>query len=101
MRIKQGDLAVPFSFDLNADITGTNPRFRMWNAASQISVIDAAATIDTPTEGLGHYDFGGGQTDIPGHYQAEVLCTFPGSKPQRFPSAGYAEIIIEPSIPVP
>lgn len=101
MRIKQGDLAVPFSFDLNADISGTTARFRLWKASSRISVIDAVATIDNPTEGKGHYDFTAGQTDTPGHYEAEVLVTFPGSKPQRYPGAGYAEIIIEPSIPVP
>ena len=100
MRLKVGDTAPSLSFDLNGDTSGaTSVTFRMWNAASHIIKIAAGTvTMDTPAQGLGHYDWQTADVDTAGMYQAEVRVVYASGKIQRFPQKGYLEIVIEEAV---
>jgi hypothetical protein len=98
MRIKQGDTFPNASADLNADVSAATVRFRMMHLDGT-AFLDEAATIDDATNGLVHYEWQAGNTDVPGAYRCEFVVTFAGGDIQRFPQGSYLEVIVKPQVP--
>ncbi len=91
--IKQGDRLPPLRARtvLNAtgqpqDLTGATVRVHMRRKTDNVVVIDAAAALD-PDSGLGWmiYNWGSGETDTPGDYDAEFEATL-GGRPLTTPN---------------
>ena len=98
MIIKAGDRFPNPAGDLNADISGASVTFRMYHAPTGQFALSAAATIDDAPNGLVHYTWQAGNTDIPGAYFYEWLVTL-GGIPQRFPGGENREIVIKEAAP--
>lgn len=99
MKVKQGDTFPKLTADMNADVSGATVRARVRNAASGVSVLDSAATVTDPVQGLVELTL---PNTLPiGAYQAEFMVTFSGGAVQRFPQGSWLEILVLPSTGVP
>lgn len=97
--IKAGDTFPNPTADLNADVTGATVRFRMRKASTGVFVLNQPAVIDDPANGIVHYVWQAGNTDVPGAYQAEFHVTYASGAIQRFPQDSYLEIVIREAVP--
>lgn len=98
--VKQNDtspamLATLQDADGNAvNVTGATVRFHMRAVGSTQVVVDEAATIVTPLDGLVRYDWQAADTDTIGSYQAEFEVTYADSSVETFPNDGYIRVEI-------
>lgn len=97
MILKQGDLAPKLQFDLNADLTGATVVAKI-RRLHQNSVLTKTLTVTDAAQGLCEYQWVAGDTDTVGTYHVEVLVTFAGSIPERFPQQFDRELIIRPKV---
>lgn len=97
MFIKQGDLSPKLKVDLNADVTGATVVAKL-RRVHQTTVMSKTMTVTDATNGLAEYQWVSGDTDVPGQYLVEVLVTFSGSLPERFPQRSNLEVIILPKV---
>lgn len=104
-----------FKFDPAVNLTGLSLLFTMTNTLSNLVKIDRAAaqiatgahTIDgvsypalTALDGWGYYDWTGvTDLDTPATYNGEVWIVYPGSKYSKWPSEGFATIIVGEDAP--
>lgn len=97
MNIKQGDLTP----NLTITCSGTDGSVADLSAASTVQVVCRREGAATPlftraatgtAAGVVTYEWQDGDTDTVGRLLFEVLVTWPGSKPQRFPAASYLPV---------
>lgn len=84
LRVLTGDAPQDISEATSARLIVSNRLGVKINAAMEI--------LDDGTEemrGLVRYSWVSGDTDTPGDFKTEVEVTWPGSRPQTFPSEGY------------
>lgn len=75
--------------------TATGVKFVMRNKdTSTVKVNSPAAIIGSASLGIVQYQWGAGDTDVVGSYQAEWEITWPGPKKQTVPTASYHTIDI-------
>jgi hypothetical protein len=98
MRIKAGD-TVPFTADLNADLTGATVVGRVMHAPTGVFLISTSATVIDAPNGLVSLPLSAGQTATPGAYFVEWFVIFGGGTLQRFPGSSYNELVIDPAVP--
>lgn len=98
MRVKQGDTFPNPTADLNADVTGATVRFRMMHLDGTF-FLNQPAVIDDATNGIVHYVWQAGDTDVVGAYRCDFLVTFAGGAIQRFPQGSYLEVIVKAAVP--
>lgn len=104
--LKRGDLLRSIRFDLlNPDGTAVDltaaasVRFLMRARSSGTVTVNAAASIVSPEiDGTVQYDWQSGDTATAGTFDGEFEVTWPSSKPETFPNAGFIEIIISGDI---
>jgi hypothetical protein len=98
--VKQNDtspamLATLQDADGNAvNVTGATVRFHMRPVGTTTVVVDEAATIVTPLDGLVRYDWQAADTATIGSYQAEFEVTYADSSVETFPNDGYIRVEI-------
>ena len=83
--------------DANGDainLTAATVRFHMRAVGSSQVVVDQAAVVVTPLEGLVRYDWAADDTDTIGSYQAEFEVTYADSSIETFPNDGYIRVEI-------
>jgi len=97
MRLKQGDLAPKLQLDVNADLTGATvvAKIRRFH---QSTVLTKTLTVTDAPNGLCEYQWVSGDTDTVGTYHIEVLVTFSGAIPERFPQGYNRELLIRPKV---
>lgn len=97
MNIKQGDLTP----DLKITCAGTDGSVADLTTASSVQVVcrreGAAVALFTraatgDANGVVTYVWQTGDTDTTGRLLFEVLVTWPGTKPQRFPASSYLPV---------
>lgn len=84
------------------DLSGaTSVRFIMRAADSAFAPVAGAPKVNATavavapaTSGVLRYDWAVGDTATPGNYVGEFQVTFPGTKPQTFPTTSYITIQI-------
>ena len=98
--VKQNDtspamLATLQDADGNAiNLTAASVRFHMRPIGGGQVVVDAAATIVTPLEGLVRYNWIAADTVTIGSYQAEFEVTYADANIETFPNDGYIRVEI-------
>jgi len=98
--IKQNDtspalLATLQDADGNAvNVTGGSIRFHMRQIGSTTVVVDEAAVIVTPLEGVVRYNWQAADTATIGSYQAEFEVTYADASIETFPNDGYIRVQI-------
>lgn len=97
MILKSGDLAPKLKFDLNADLTGATVVAKI-RRLHQSTVLTKTMTVTDAPNGLCEYQWVVGDTDTVGTYRVEVLVTFSGSIPERFPQVFDRELTIRPKV---
>ena len=97
LELKQGDLAPKLQLDLNADLTGATVVAKI-RRLHQSTVLSKTLTVTDAAQGLCEYQWVAGDTDVQGTYLIEVLVTFSGSIPQRFPQRFDRELLIGPKV---
>ena len=96
--VKQNDtspamLATLQDADGNAiNLTGATVRFHMRAVGSTQVVVDQAATVVTPLEGIVRYNWAADDTDTIGSYQAEFEVTYFDASIETFPNDGYIRV---------
>lgn len=73
---------------------GTSVKFIMAKAQGGSPVVNAAAVIADPVNGVVRYDWAAGDTATPGNYEAEWQVTWADGKEQTFPTLSYLSITI-------
>ena len=96
--LTQGDTFPNPTADLNADVTGATVRFRMMHLDGTF-FLNRPAVIDDASNGIVHYDWTTGNTDVPGAYRCQFHVTYAGGDIQRFPQDSYLEILIREAVP--
>jgi hypothetical protein len=96
--IKQGDTAPAISGILTttAVLTGASAEFIMQDDSGDI-VIQDTATVYTASNSV-IYQWGAGETDIPGKYKAEFRLTYQDNRIETFPNVGQIDVYIEPKL---
>lgn len=90
--LKDGD-------EVPIDLTGATVRFHMRTIGGATVKVDADAEVVSPTTaGIVQYDWGNGDTDTVGTYQAEFEVTLDGGAVETFPNNGYITIEITDDI---
>ena len=97
LELKQGDLAPKLQLDLNANLTGATVVAKI-RRVHQSTVLSKTLTVTDAANGLCEYQWVAGDTDVVGTYLIEVLVTFSGSIPQRFPQRFDREMVIGPKV---
>jgi hypothetical protein len=98
--VKQNDtspamLATLQDADGNAvNLTAASVRFHMRPVGGGQVVVDAAASVVTPLEGLVRYNWIADDTDTIGSYQAEFEVTYADASIETFPNDGYIRVEI-------
>lgn len=99
--IKQNDTAPSLKATLKdgdgnvINLTDASVRFHMRTVGGASSVVDAAATVNSPaTAGVVQYDWVAADTVTTGAYQAEFEVTYGNSKIESFPNNGYIRVQI-------
>lgn len=102
MNIKRGDLEP----DLTITCTSNGSAVDL-TAATSIQVVVRAEGASTPlftrtatgnASGVVTMPWTAGDTDTVGRLLVEVLVTWPGSKPQRFPATSYLPVDVVPNL---
>lgn len=102
MRLKRGDLKPDIT--INCTSNGVAPNF---TTATTVQVVcrreGAAAALFTraatgDANGVVTYVWQAGDTDTVGRLLFEVIATWPGSKPQRFPANSYLPVDVEENL---
>jgi len=102
--IKQNDtspamLATLQDANANAiNLTGTTVRFHMRRIGSSQILVDAAAIVVTPLQGLVRYDWTATDTESTGSFQAEFEVTYADETIETFPNDGYIRVEIADDI---
>lgn len=97
--IKQNDTSPPLRAQLNDGddlpivLTGSSVRFHMRTLAG-VTVVDAAAAIITPTNGIVQYNWQAADTAAVNSYQAEFEVTYSDGTIETFPNNGYIRVEI-------
>ena len=89
-QLKDGD-------DVPIVLTGSTVRFHMRTLTGTV-VVDAAATIITPANGIVQYNWQAADTATVGSYQAEFEVTYQDTTIETFPNSGYIRIQITDDI---
>lgn len=76
------------------NLTGASVRFHMRSICGGNPVVDASATIVTPTSGIVRYNWVAADTDTVGTYQAEFEVTYADASIETFPNDGYIAVQI-------
>tara|TARA_R110000796_G_scaffold178802_1_gene295438 strand:+ start:817 stop:1140 length:324 start_codon:yes stop_codon:yes gene_type:complete len=76
------------------NVTGAVIRFHMRKIGSTAVVVDEAAVIVTPLEGIVRYDWMAADTAEIGSYQAEFEVTYADASIETFPNDGYIRVKI-------
>ena len=97
MILKQGDLAPKLSLDLNANLTAATVVAKI-RRVHQSTVLTKTLTVTDAPNGLVEYQWVAGDTDTAGSYLIEVLVTFSGAIPERFPQRFNRELLIRPRV---
>jgi hypothetical protein len=97
LELKQGDLAPKLQLDLNANLSGATAVAKI-RRIHQSTVLTKTLTVTDAPNGLCEYQWVAGDTDSVGTYLIEVLVTFAGSIPERFPQRFNRELIIRPKV---
>jgi len=97
MQLKVGDLAPKLQFDLNANLTGATAVAKI-RRAHQSTVLTKTLTVTDAPNGICEYQWVAGDTDTPGTYYIEVLVTFSGAIPERFPQRFNRELLIKEKV---
>jgi len=97
MYLKVGDLAPKLQFDLNANLTGATVVAKI-RRAHQSTVLTKTLDVTDAAQGLCEYQWVAGDTDTPGTYYIEVLVTFSGPIPERFPQRFNRELLIKEKV---
>jgi hypothetical protein len=98
--VKQNDtspsmLATLQDADGNAvNLTAASVRFHMRPVGGGQVVVDEAAVVVTPLEGLVRYNWIAADTDTIGSYQAEFEVTYADASIETFPNDGYIRVEI-------
>lgn len=79
------------------DLTDAKVDFVM-EAGPDENVIDAAATVDIPEEGVVYYHWTTADTVESGLFRAEWRVTFPDNSVETFPNVGYLKVYIAPKV---
>lgn len=102
--IKRNDLGPDLGITIEApagtavDLTGTTVRFHMKLPGASSAKVDAAANIDSATDGEVSYTWQSGDTDTAGLYLAEFEVTFAGSVVRTFPVDDYLYVNVLPDL---
>jgi hypothetical protein len=99
--LKQDDLYPSFAVTLKnfGTLAGATLVFYMKHAVTGALKINGRPVIVTDANaGSVEYRWQTGDTDTPGTYLAEILCTYSDGKPQRFPQRGYFYVVVEPKL---
>lgn len=106
--IKSGDTAPALTATLYdgttpLNLTGASVTLRMRAVGFALPVLDdvPAVIVAPPEDGKVSYSWQTGDTDEPGDFEVEWTVTFAGGAVQTFPTAGYTEVQIEPSLAEP
>jgi hypothetical protein len=103
MTFKTGDTP-PVLVDLTEggaplNLVGASVVFLMRDTGGGAPDIESPAVIEgIPQEGHVRYNWGAGETDIPGEYEASFRVTFSSGEIQTFPNDDFILIIIEASV---
>ena len=97
LELKQGDLAPKLQLDLTANLTGATAVAKI-RRVHQSTVLSKTLTVTDAANGLCEYQWVAGDTDVVGTYLIEVLVTFSGPIPQRFPQRFDREMLISPKV---
>lgn len=89
-QLKDGD-------DYPIVLTGASVRFHMRTLTGTV-VVDEAATIITPANGIVQYNWQAADTATVGSYQAEFEVTYNDGSIETFPNSGYIRIQITDDI---
>lgn len=98
LELKQGDLAPKLSLDLNADLNGVSSVVAKIRRVHQSTVLTKTLTVTNAAQGLCEYQWVSPDTDTAGTYLIEVLVTFSGAIPERFPQRFNREMLIRPKV---
>lgn len=102
MNMKKGDLTPNLSITCTSDGAAVN-----LTTASSITVVARREGASTPlfsraatgnSSGVVTMSWVAGDTDTVGRINIEVLVTWPGAKPQRFPATSYLSVDILPNL---
>src|SRR5688500_17423499 len=81
------------------NLTGASAEFLMRDIGGGLPDVAAPAVIESPpVNGVVRYDWGAGETDVPGEYEASFRITFAGGEQQTYPNEDFIYIIIEASV---
>lgn len=102
LRLKAGDRHPPFSATLKAggaavDLTGSTVLLIIRNQTTA-EVDTFAMSIVSATAGTVTYEWGAGETDTAGTYDAEIEVTFGDGTKQTFPTKEYLTVEIEAAL---
>jgi hypothetical protein len=100
--IKRGDTGPSIRYSLlpaTITIAGATVRFQMRAIGSGQTLIDAVATIITPSPPVVQYDWQAGDTDTAGIYQAEWRVEYADSSVETFPNRGFVQVNVNDDIP--
>lgn len=97
MILKQGDLAPKLQLDLNANLTAATVVAKI-RRVHQSTILTKTLTVTDAPNGLVEYQWVAGDTDTAGTYLIEVLVTFSGAIPERFPQRFNRELLIRPRV---
>ena len=90
--LKDGD-------NIAIDLTGATVRFHMKSLEDKTVVVDADATIVSPSvNGIVQYDWDNGDTATAGSYQGEFEVTLAGGAVETFPNNTNISISIKPEL---
>lgn len=72
--------------------------FKMRIASGTTNKVSSSATIQNAKTGIMMYNWGDGDTDVPGNYNAIFVVNWGSDVPQTFPGKGFMIIQIEDTI---
>lgn len=101
-QMRRNDTAPPITATLTAggtavDLTGATVQFHMMDSAGRV-VVDAAATVVSPTDGTVRYDWDAADTEVSGRFKAEWEVTFADTTVRTFPVQGHTHVLIHDDI---
>ncbi|HEY9415894.1 MAG TPA: hypothetical protein VIQ30_14115 [Pseudonocardia sp.] len=103
-RIKQHDLEPPVVIDVSGsagDLTTVMSWKVIGKRGTTVVFTDASPVVvvnDPPTSAAITHNWVAGETDTAGVISIEVEATWPGDRPQTFPSSGYSVVRVEPDL---
>ena len=100
--IKRGDTSPALRFELrpsSVSLTGASVRFQM-RVRGGPTVIDRPAEIQSLFEpAVVAHLWAQGETDTPGHFEAEFRVTYLDGTVETFPNLGFIEVFVTEDVP--